>query len=1584
MATKDELNQQIKQNALQKIKQKASDYIARGVGRVKQGFKDDPGQYSFTRAMSNVVPATQIALSPVNYLKGKAPTQFAQDMSYGLRGATQFTPFQAINYLGIDKKGQQQYQASAPQTDRQKMAQGLGRSIYGLALTSPIGAGSKLLTPSRLAFNAARNAMVPTIGGGAIAPVINTAGTLWSEKRLPTIQESLASSAQGAIQGFKSSPILAITNPITSKVVNSFLSQSTLGTLGNQIVQRGIGGTANVIEDEIINKVDDVTTTNSERVLSFALGALMTGNTDLKNNLNKVDRTKLAANQPRNKGMFAKQAMSLTNYLKEQYPSFSKDKWNELAPYIKGQKKLNQLSPQKRNLVLDIQYKIENYGKTLQNVPTETGFERLVLKKNPPSEAMGLLAGIEPEYDEEGNIVGYKYNPEKGMVGVAGLIGGRKALNYANTRQFSAPTDKLPRFEIDDSGAKIDLSKSMAYLNQRFIHQAELGNVLKHDALFKQYPEAKKWEVAEIQINPNLEKPRGEFYISFGKPTLKIKAKNEKEATNLLLHEIQHGIQEIENFAKGGSLEGLEEAKKQLSKQSKVKIENDYDVYRRLSGELEARAVQRRMDLPADQRGKIDPYAEEAIATTGKADPREFITRFESGSSASVSGSQLTQGSQKIQNLLAQAQTPEDALKILKMLEQAANSQERFQILKKALKEYRKRLVTGPGLPQDPDNKAIIDNIDDILIKKISDIKPLKNAGVSQPPKGVGVDLTNKPQQLNVNKLNLDEQGKTIVRKAETTEPRLTLKNKEIKKQANNAEARTIANQIDETANISAKDLKLRQEIVADTNEFMRLKNSGADENTLLKQMKKIQQKSKVSRQAGTDIARQLQARNILAEETSTPMQKVFKLLDNAGVKESAYIKDSVKVNWDNANSVTAFYRKYVPAKWHEWLDEYRYSNMLSSPNTQINNAFSNALQTAIVTPVEKTIAGGIDLIKSKLTGSEQKYFVRQGADYSKGYIKSLPDAVRNFKKALSGQTELTNLDLKRMPTSTSGISKIYTTPLRLLEASDQFFKTLVKGGELESLKRAGLSSEEALKKAEQSAEYRLFRQKFDPEGELGQGGLLKVWDSWNSKVENLRNAPGGKWIVPFLKTPTNILKQGVEYSPAGFATAIGAKNPIEQLAKASVGTAVFSVAYGMAESGLTTWDTPTNAKERAEFYDAGLQPYSVKIGDKWVSYSKLGPLAYPIAMASAMKWAKDNGLSDDKMVKAGTAMGGVLGFFADQSYMKGLGDIIDGVRGDEFKRDRAISNIPSQLVPYRSLQGWFARLLDPVYRKSTGENLGETVLNSIKSQTPFLSKTLPAYETPSGEPSRRQFPGVNAVSPLSITKEDKVKVINYNTQKEIRKQNRLVDLAKEELKENNQEYGEVGSKLLIRQPDGSVNTFDTSTVSEVASMPTKTRYQQEKRQETVTKMVTKINGLRIEENKKNQLYDILGVDPAQARYYAMTQESVPVRTGIIYDQMEQYAQNGDRVGMLQMLITGRNKVFGGQLVSDSVIDQIKRDGYLTDAEAKQLKGIQVVDGQIRRKLTGRVAKPKTIKFRKQTSKTKRIKIRAPKIKSTL
>lgn len=980
-------------------------------------------------------------------------------------------------------------------------------------------------------------------------------------------------------------------------------------------------------------------------------------------------------------------------------------------------------------------------------------------------------------------------------------------------------------------------------------------------------------------------------------------------------------------------------------------------------------------------------------------------------------GADLKTKSNQVYNEIFESKTPAEAeFNINNILEDIRFRGDKtdFQALKRALKDYKAQIVTGPGLPRNQEYDRLFNLIEEIEATKINDfktfqsepqasieesiptpkqlenskataqkIKNQKQKGLTfreQKPVQGGSRLQVKPGELkvegpskvssdisisrdkkysfNINKKKLGlnkEQSRQLDNVVETMRPVL---------EGNKGETLTKQEIVEggRKANV-LQDVVGREESKAFSESLQASRNLLKSEQSQVGITPKFLEQLEIVSSVAADAGRRLQAFNIGAEDI-TIKEKVLRDILKIGADVDEVLKAGKNVDWNDAKQITDFYRKFKPATLADKLDEYRYTNMLSSPNTHINNTFSNFLQTAVIAPIEKTIRGTVSFAESRLTGKEQEYFARQGVDYSKGYWKALPEAIEKFKNTLSGVEGLTKPDIDFIPTSTSRLRQIYTFPLQALEASDQFFRTLVKGGEIESLKAEGVTGAKATKIAEQEADYRTFRQAFDPEGKLGQNKVLQIWDKWNSAIQNLRNVQGGKYLVPFLQTPTNILKQGVEYSPLGFSTVVGSARPTEQLAKAIIGTTVFSGAYALAESGLTTWDTPTNSTERAEFYAAGLQPYSVKIGDKWVSYSKLGPLAYPIAMASALKWAKDEGADEDQLATIGKTLAGTLGFFADQSYVRGIGDIIDAFRGDEYKQARGLSNIPAQMIPYRSFMGWVARQVDPIYRKSTGGPVLDQVKKSLVSQIPFASKSLEAYETPFGTESERQFPTVNAFSPFSISQERPEEFEYYNARNRVRTQNKEVNRLLEKIEEGESVPTDT-DKLLTDQAikltkkkieagiDVTPQELETAYLNNVIQMPSSNRYEKGQRDSKLwTKTGEILDNEDLSEAQKQTLIGKvareLGVTEQDVQIYQVAKQNNDAKTLYVLDEIDRMQ---DPQQLLSMLSSGRKPVNGKILISDGVIDNLVDDGIIPEQLGKDLKNLDFnADGTLKQK----------------------------------
>lgn len=159
---------------------------------------------------------------------------------------------------------------------------------------------------------------------------------------------------------------------------------------------------------------------------------------------------------------------------------------------------------------------------------------------------------------------------------------------FTDSKIFRSPGDKQLRQEIPDIGAKLrDMS----------IGEKPLKDVLDHPGLFKAYPELQNLPVEVANMDRTI---GGAFNPIYG-----ITLNREGPGPlSTLLHEVQHAIQHREGFARGGnaamfdpkSAEALQVGQELKARNITPDEETIRNIlYRRLSGEAEARAVQNRL-----------------------------------------------------------------------------------------------------------------------------------------------------------------------------------------------------------------------------------------------------------------------------------------------------------------------------------------------------------------------------------------------------------------------------------------------------------------------------------------------------------------------------------------------------------------------------------------------------------------------------------------------------------------------------------------------------------------------------------------------------------------------------------------------------------------------------------------------------------------------------------------------------------------------------------------------------------------------------------------------------------------------------
>src|SRR5262249_45093127 len=115
-----------------------------------------------------------------------------------------------------------------------------------------------------------------------------------------------------------------------------------------------------------------------------------------------------------------------------------------------------------------------------------------------------------------------------------------------------------------------------------------------------------------------------------------------------------------------------------------------------------------------------------------------------------------------------------------------------------------------------------------------------------------------------------------------------------------------------------------------------------------------------------------------------------------------------------------------------------------------------------------------------------------------------------------------------------------------------------------------------------------------------------------------LRKFKIGQLAMPFLHIPFNILSRGLEGTPAAFLLResredlFGKNGGVKQdmaIARLVAGSAIGAWAVNLVANDQMTGYGPTDAKERAQWLATGHQPYSIRVGDEWLSFNRFGSI---------------------------------------------------------------------------------------------------------------------------------------------------------------------------------------------------------------------------------------------------------------------------------------------------------------------------------------------------------------------------------------
>lgn len=489
-----------------------------------------------------------------------------------------------------------------------------------------------------------------------------------------------------------------------------------------------------------------------------------------------------------------------------------------------------------------------------------------------------------------------------------------------------------------------------------------------------------------------------------------------------------------------------------------------------------------------------------------------------------------------------------------------------------------------------------------------------------------------------------------------------------------------------------------------------------------------------------------------------------------------------------------------------EAIDEWRHFAMLANPTTHLKNTSGNAAtamlyraKDVIGTGLEKTVNeiskatghGEIEKTKSimmPIKSKEDKALVDFAKSDYETNMKDIASGSGKFdmKSAIEKHKNVFNSNpigkaLNKIPVLGKGtkavgnvLDKATKGNSALLDAEDNFFikqnytnalSKYMKANKYtpEYLKSA--EGSEALSKAQDYALKQAMEATFHDDNVIATG-LNKLINS-NSFVKFLGDA-----LIPYKKTPLNIARRAVEYSPVGLAkgTRDFAKstrnwgssettNAIDELAKGLTGSGLMALGFlashkGYLTSGLTD-DKKISGLEKAE----GKQNFALNLKDYTVSLESFSPAAIPLLAGAGLYETMSKG---DKLEPGAVVdtLGALLSPMVEMSVLSSVDSLITDVSyakqgGEDILTagiGSAAKSYAGQLMP-TSLSK-LSNTLDDTKRsssyidknKSTGKII-QGIENQYKYKNPLTHKQLPPALDVWGREQKTKSAAVRAVN---------------------------------------------------------------------------------------------------------------------------------------------------------------------------------------------------------------------------------------------
>jgi len=431
--------------------------------------------------------------------------------------------------------------------------------------------------------------------------------------------------------------------------------------------------------------------------------------------------------------------------------------------------------------------------------------------------------------------------------------------------------------------------------------------------------------------------------------------------------------------------------------------------------------------------------------------------------------------------------------------------------------------------------------------------------------------------------------------------------------------------------------------------------------------------------------------------------------------------------------------------KWNAW----RYLAMLGNPRTHIRNIIGN-VGFVPMRQTRNAISAGAEGVMSRfLPNMERTRSVLNPLD---GADRSLWNAARsdaaNVQSELLGegkyQERFGAIENARTIFNNRVLEAARRGNSNLLELEDAFFSQRAYADALGGYLKANGIDAQSLTNGTVNAELldraRAFAIKEAQEATYRDSNAFSDAIARRPKNKVFRVLTDA--VLPFRKTPANLVMRGIEYSPVGLVKGIydgltqvsngdmTANQVIDEISAGLTGTGVLALGAFLRSMGILvgggTGDDEQDEMNRLQ----GVQDYALQIGDTTYTLDWLAPASMPLFVGVALydtMTGENGGMSPGK---AFDAMLDIADPMVEMSMLQSLEEILDNVSYEDNKigyvLGTAAASYISQAVP--TVLGQVARTMDGGDRRgyiqsdSDMPRFFETAVQRTGRRIPFVS----------------------------------------------------------------------------------------------------------------------------------------------------------------------------------------------------------------------------------------------------------------------